>query len=87
MELHTTGTVIYAHSRTPTNDDLYSGNLPMVELSLPNEWNPGKIKFPAPSQTFEEVLASSMDIKISAVQSECHNLIDYDVDIVHQFLI
>ena len=80
MELHTTGTVIYAPTRTPTNEDLYSGDLPMVELSSPIEWNPGKVKYPTPSQTFEEVLAGSMDIQISALQSEHHNLSEFDVD-------
>ena len=39
-----------------------------------------KIKCPSPSQTFEEVLASSMDLTISAVQSEHHNFVDFDVD-------
>ena len=37
MELLTNGTIIYANSRTPMNEDLHSGDLPMVELCSPNK--------------------------------------------------
>ena len=68
MELHTTGTVIFVITRTPTEEDLQSGDLPLIELSSPHEWDPHSLKFPDCPVSFEDVL-TNMQVNISSLNT------------------
>ena len=68
MELHTNGTVIFATTRTPTQADLDSGDIPKVELSSPVDWNPNQVKFLQPFVSFEDTITSK-DANVSAVST------------------
>ena len=75
--MHSTGTVIYANSRTPEDDDLQSGDLPMIELSSPHEWDPHSLQFPVCPVSFEDVL-TNMQVNISSLNSNHLDLYDHD---------
>ena len=68
MELYTNGTVIFATTRTPTQADLDSGDIPKVELSSPVDWNPNQVKFLQPFVSFEDTITSK-DANVSAVST------------------
>ena len=80
MELHTTGTVIYANSRTPEEEDLQSGDLPMVELSSPHEWDPHSMQFPICPVSFEDVL-TNMQVNISSMKTNYSDHQDLNEDL------
>ena len=79
MELHTTGTVIYANTRTPEEEDLQSGNMPMIELSSPHDWDPHSLQFPTCRITFEDVL-TNMQVNISSLHTNHHDIHNSDED-------
>ena len=81
MEFSTNSTIIFANTRTPMNEDLHSGDLPMVELSSPNKWDPHNLKFPKPTRSYEEFLNDSVQFQISALKSEPQSFADFDVDL------
>ena len=80
MELRSTGTVIYATTRTPTEEDLQSGDLPLIELSSAHEWNPHTLEFPTCPVSFEDVL-TNMQVNISSLNTDHHEYSCLDEDL------
>ena len=56
MELAMAGTVVYADTLTPSNNELHE--CPHIILSSPHTWNPYNVFFPKPWRTLEEYMGS-----------------------------
>lgn len=52
MELMMEGTIIYANTHSPSEEELHS--CPMIHLSSSHPWDPEKVKFPECRMTLEE---------------------------------
>ena len=71
MELSMDGTIVFAPTHTPTDDDLK--NCPHIELTSPHQWEPKNVSFPSCTHTLGEMLGN-YSRNLSAVhQIELHH--------------
>lgn len=68
MELQMSGTIIYAPTYTPTDNDLK--NHPHIELSSPHQWDPKRVKFPKCTHTLGEFLGDHSRQLSSVITSD-----------------
>ena len=79
MELAMKGTIVYADTHTPTDDELR--NCQHITLSSPHEWDPYNVSFPSSRKTLEDVVHDTR--LISSLSSQmCPDLIDGGKDVL-----